>query len=172
MPHGSAVKSPAGEEEERRLAYVAITRARRHLVISWALRRRIGKAGREAIREPSRFLDLLEPPRPGTGTGAGPGRRQATPAPKPARRSRALASAPVVTPETDTPLVAALKDWRRQRARDQGVPAYVVLDDATIGQVAAVRPRTEAALSRVRGIGPKRVELYGAEILELVRAHD
>ncbi len=48
LPHAAAAKSPAGEEEERRLAYVAVTRARRHLVLSWAARRRIGRAGREA----------------------------------------------------------------------------------------------------------------------------
>ena len=68
--------------------------------------------------------------------------------------------------------VLGVRAWRAGQAKARGVPAYVVLDDATIGQVAAVRPRTEAALARVRGIGPKRVEMYGAEILELIRAQD
>ncbi len=160
LPHASAAKTPLGLDEERRLAYVAVTRAKQHLLIAWAARRRMGRAGRAVAREPSRFLALLAPQ-------AGP-RSSAFGIPRPAPRPRERIARPIVPSETDTPLVASLKEWRRGRARDAGVPAYVVLDDATIGQLAAIRPASVPELLRVRGMGPRRTELYGPDILALV----
>ena len=94
--------------EERRLLYVGITRARRHLALSWA-ERRVGANGKEGRRERSRFLAALED---------GPtGRR-------PAVRPRTASTAPTVE-GADEGLLEALRGWRRERARSDSVPAYV-----------------------------------------------
>ena len=55
-------------------------------------------------------------------------------------------------------------------ARQRGVPAYVVLHDATIEGIAATRPTTSAQLRGIPGIGDKKLEHYGDELLALVKA--
>jgi ATP-dependent DNA helicase RecQ len=76
---------------------------------------------------------------------------------------------PAADVEVDLELFEALRAWRAGEARTRGVPAYVVFPDATLAEVAALRPRTEAALAEVKGIGPKKLATYGGEILRLVR---
>jgi DNA helicase II / ATP-dependent DNA helicase PcrA len=116
-------------EEERRLLYVGMTRAKRHLLVTWEGR-------------PSRFLDEL-------------GVRAAAPPPPKTPR----------TPLEQTPAVQALREWRLARARADEVPAYVVFNDRTLAELAARTPRTLAELSAVPGIGPAKLERYGAELL-------
>jgi ATP-dependent DNA helicase RecQ len=72
-----------------------------------------------------------------------------------------------VTP-VDGDLLAALKAWRSERARQDGVPAYVVADNKTLDALAIARPQTEIELRAVPGIGPSRIERYGSEILALL----
>jgi DNA helicase-2/ATP-dependent DNA helicase PcrA len=115
--------------EERRLFYVGLTRARRHLLVTWD-----GK--------PSRFLDEL-------------GVRAAAPA-LPKRDKPKL---------EQTPTVQALREWRLARARADEVPAFVVFSDRTLAELAARTPRTLAELAAVPGIGPAKLERYGAELL-------
>ncbi|HEX6724420.1 MAG TPA: ATP-dependent DNA helicase RecQ [Gaiella sp.] len=74
----------------------------------------------------------------------------------------------VATASADGPLVAELKAWRMQRARDDGVPAYVVLHDATLHELAARRPGSEAELAGVKGLGPTKLARYGGELLEVL----
>jgi superfamily II DNA helicase RecQ len=62
-----------------------------------------------------------------------------------------------------------LAEWRRDRARRDGVPAFVIAHDATLRAIAAAQPADETALSAIAGIGPVKVERYGAEICEVVR---
>ena len=66
------------------------------------------------------------------------------------------------------PVAAELRAWRARRAREDGVPAYVVLHDATLHELAARRPRSPAELSAVRGLGPRKIERYGDELLDLL----
>ena len=61
-----------------------------------------------------------------------------------------------------------LKAWRGAEARSQSVPAYVVLHDSTLAQIARDRPRDLGALSGIGGIGAKKLEKYGPALLELV----
>jgi DNA helicase-2/ATP-dependent DNA helicase PcrA len=139
--------------EERRLLYVGLTRARRHLALTWA-ERRVGAGERETRRRPSRFLRALEPgrsERPRVTVLPGP-----SGAPAPGRHT------------SDEPLMAALREWRSAHARADGVPAYVVAHDALLAGIVEARPDSIAGLRRVKGMGPARLERYGQEILEIV----
>lgn len=137
--------------EERRLLYVGITRARRHLVLSWAAHR-IGAKGSSRARA-SRFIAELWP------------NAVARPAPKPGQ-----APSTFELSAADEPLLEKLIDWRRQRARADGVPAYVVADNKTLAAIAVRRPSDGAALLGIAGIGQRKVASYGDEILDIVKA--
>jgi ATP-dependent DNA helicase RecQ len=71
----------------------------------------------------------------------------------------------------DPALHAALKAWRSEIARTRGVPAYVVLHDSTIDGIAASHPTTLTELRGIAGIGDKKLEHYGDELIALVKAH-
>ncbi len=59
--------------------------------------------------------------------------------------------------------------WRARTAKARGVPAYVVFPDATLAGIAAARPGDEDALLEVKGVGPRKLEEHGAEVLAIVR---
>jgi DNA helicase II / ATP-dependent DNA helicase PcrA len=160
-------------EEERRLLYVGITRARVHLALSWALARSPG--GRQS-RKPSRFLN-----------GIAPQTRQ-NPAPSRSRRNRGavtrcrICNNNLTTPaavmlrrcetcagDVDEELLLQLKDWRLNVAKEQNVPAYVVFSDNTLIAIAEMLPDDDAALIAIPGIGARKLEQYGPDVLELVR---
>ncbi|HYN39264.1 MAG TPA: RQC domain-containing protein, partial [Rhodospirillales bacterium] len=98
-------------------------------------------------------------------------REQTTSARLPRAKSRRgeLAARPGTGPR-DQGLLGALRAWRSEIARSRGVPAYVVLHDATIDGIAAARPTTLNELRGIAGIGDKKLEHYGAELLALVAA--
>jgi DNA helicase-2/ATP-dependent DNA helicase PcrA len=159
-------------EEERRLLYVGITRARVHLALSWALSRSPG--GRQS-RKPSRFLNGIAP------------QTRADPAPNKSRRKQNalrcricnnnLASPAAVmlrrcetcSADIDEELLLRLKEWRLDVSKEQKVPAYVVFTDNTLIAIAELLPDDEAALIAIPGIGARKLEQYGADVLELVR---
>lgn len=160
-------------EEERRLLYVGITRARIHLGLSWALARSPG--GRQG-RKPSRFLNGIAP------------QTRADAAPNKSRRNRGTATRcricnnNLTTPaavmlrrcetcagDVDEDLLLRLKAWRLDIAKQQKVPAYVVFTDNTLIAIAELRPGDEAALIAIPGIGARKLEQYGPDVLELVR---
>ncbi|WP_199504558.1 DNA helicase RecQ [Qipengyuania sp. YIM B01966] len=85
----------------------------------------------------------------------------------PASRKRRGA---VANPVGD-PLFDALRELRRKLAQDGGVPPYVIFHDATLREIAAARPASPAALARVPGVGAKKLEAYGAELLDAVRQY-
>jgi len=70
----------------------------------------------------------------------------------------------------DATLLASLRAWRSEIARKRGVPAYVVLHDTTIDSIASTRPKTLGQLRDIPGIGDKKLEHYGDELLALVAA--
>ncbi len=70
----------------------------------------------------------------------------------------------------DAGLLDQLKAWRLEQAREQSVPAYVILHDRTLAEIAASRPRDIDALGMISGIGTKKLERYGAALLALVGA--
>ena len=87
-------------------------------------------------------------------------------------RARAGAALPSFSPPASAPapasLVAELRAWRSRRAREDGVPAYVVLHDATLDELASQRPVSPAELAAVKGLGPAKLDRYGDELLELL----
>lgn len=159
-------------EEERRLLYVGITRARVHLNLSWALARAAG--GRKS-RKHSRFLNGIAPsaqlPAAATPRRRGNGARcricnasLSTPAAVLLRRCESCPS------DIDEELLAALKDWRLQTAKEMKVPAFVVFTDNTLIAIAELLPGDDAALVAIPGIGARKLEQYGPDVLRLVRS--
>ena len=70
--------------------------------------------------------------------------------------------------ENDSPLVAMLRNWRAEKAREQGVPAYVILHDRTLRELAERRPDSPEGLLEVPGIGLAKAQRYGEDLLELL----
>ncbi|MDR7086287.1 DNA helicase-2/ATP-dependent DNA helicase PcrA [Aeromicrobium panaciterrae] len=168
--------TPVAIEEERRLFYVGLTRARNDLMISWATTRRRGGRGN---RGPTRFLDTLLP--------SNHEARQTTKQPrdrKVALRSsktcrvcntvlavadRKLGRCADCPPSYDEGLYERLRAWRSTEATQQAKPAYVIFTDATLQSIAEVKPTNEAALAAVPGIGPAKLEKYAESVLALVK---
>lgn len=165
----SYAESPAEVEEERRLLYVGMTRARLELCGSWSLARNPGGRG---SRKPSRFLDRLlpeerrAPARPGGRRGMVGCRECGRPLTTGAEKKRGRC---VDCPASyDEELFERLREWRKTRAEEEKVPAFVVFTDATLQLIAEHKPRTPEALLRVNGIGRSKLERYGDEVLTLV----
>jgi DNA helicase II / ATP-dependent DNA helicase PcrA len=136
--------------EERRLLYVGITRARERLSLSWALAR---SAGQRRSRRPSRFLDGL---RPYMVRDELPAKKVKSPKPEAA----------------DAELFGRLRAWRRAQAESQKVPPYVVFSDATLVAIADNRPDSRAALARISGVGPAKLDRYAEPVLAVLAGAD
>ncbi|NNC12166.1 DNA helicase RecQ [Planctomonas sp. JC2975] len=87
-------------------------------------------------------------------------------------RSRAAKASIDALPDAAHPLFQALRAWRAEQAREQGVPAYIVFGDATLRGVAASRPGSLDELAQISGVGAKKLETYGEGVLAVVAASD
>ena len=166
LPISHAIKAGDDQvEEERRLFYVGVTRAREHLHLSWSLAR---QEGGHKNRSRSRFLDGLVPQ---LDVEQSPQRLKrnkrcrvcgnplATPADK------ALGRHESCEPGYDERVLAALKRWRLELSRAANKPAYVVFSDATLMSIAEAMPASEAEMLDISGVGPVKVEQFGAGVL-------
>lgn len=166
LPISHAIKAGDDQvEEERRLFYVGVTRAREHLHLSWSLAR---QEGGHKNRSRSRFLDGLVPQ---LDVEQSPQRLKrnkrcrvcgnplATPADK------ALGRHESCEPGYDERVLAALKRWRLEVSRAANKPAYVVFSDATLMSIAEAMPASEAEMLDISGVGPVKVEQFGAGVL-------
>lgn len=95
---------------------------------------------------------------------------------KPARAARAKTkakrAAPADLPAEAQPAFEALRGWRGRTAKEQGVPAYVIFHDATLREIATLRPSTTTELGTVNGVGENKLAKYGAQILEVLAGRD
>ncbi|MEU5723928.1 ATP-dependent DNA helicase UvrD2 [Micromonospora sp. NPDC047738] len=168
-------KTPEQVEEERRLLYVGITRAREWLWLSYAAARSPG--GR--ARRPCRFLPQLDRSGGTERAGAGAARRterrraqvvscRICGATLLAGADRKLGRCPTCPSDLDQELYERLREWRQRVAEAQKVPAYVVFTDATLTALAERRPGRSEELIAIAGIGPRKLGLYGDTVLALV----
>jgi DNA helicase-2/ATP-dependent DNA helicase PcrA len=70
----------------------------------------------------------------------------------------------------DEKTMALLREWRRQEAADQKLPAYCVFTDATLIAIAEARPRSAQDLIKVQGLGPTKADKYGEHVLAIIAA--
>jgi ATP-dependent DNA helicase RecQ len=77
---------------------------------------------------------------------------------------------PVATTGADEGVVERLRRWRLERSREDGVPAFVVLHDTTLHELAAVRPQSHGELAGIKGLGPAKLERYGDDLLAVIEA--
>ncbi|MER7052386.1 MULTISPECIES: ATP-dependent DNA helicase UvrD2 [unclassified Streptomyces] len=183
-------------EEERRLLYVGVTRARERLHLSWALAR---SPGGRASRRPSRFLKGL---RPGSGTAGGrtaaggsggvergiggggaaaavPRRTQRTPA-RCRVCGRTLTDAGEMKlmrcedcpSDMDEGVYERLREWRAIQAGSSGQPAFCVFTDKTLMAIAESVPEDERELVRIPGVGVRKLNRYGADVLAICAGRD
>lgn len=126
------------EEEEKRLFYVALSRARKSLYVTYS------------TKKPTRFLtetmlDML-------------GQNQV----------RLTESEPVKQQSASKNVIDRLKSWRRETALELGVPAYMILTDKTIIDLAQKLPMSKEDLEDIHGLGPTKIRRHGEDILNLI----
>ncbi|WP_405882336.1 ATP-dependent DNA helicase UvrD2 [Streptomyces sp. NBC_01136] len=176
-------------EEERRLLYVGVTRAREHLFVSWSLSR---SPGGRPNRRPSRFLDGLRPgsvATAGRSSGGGPGgiergigssggtvvrRTSRTPA-RCRICGRTLTDAGEMKlmrcedcpSDMDEGLYERLREWRAVQAQRSGQPAFCVFTDKTLMAIAETVPDDEGELARIPGVGMRKLNRFGVDVLAI-----
>ncbi|MGE3835394.1 MAG: ATP-dependent helicase, partial [Acidimicrobiia bacterium] len=168
VPIGHA-KTDDAVDEERRLLYVAVTRAEEELHCTWAAERTFGD--RTVPRQPSPWLDDIEAARRALAGGGSMADQVARISEErrrlragDGRRRRGTPGRPMVGDDADPAVLAALKAWRSGAARAAGVPAYGIFHDTTLAAVAEARPDSRATLLAQPGLGPVKAERYGDDL--------
>ncbi|MFI1395131.1 ATP-dependent DNA helicase UvrD2 [Streptomyces sp. NPDC020681] len=169
-------------EEERRLLYVGVTRARLHLALSWALSR---APGGRASRRPTRFLNGMRPGSvaPGARGAGGAGGIERGSGGKRKRRGPVLCRVCGKTltdagemklmrcedcpSDMDEALYERLREWRSDQAKQLGQPAYCVFTDKTLMAIAETVPGDEGELTQISGVGGRKLERFGADVLAI-----
>lgn len=147
----SMANTPEAIEEEKRLLYVGVTRAREHLRLSYSSSRTGGRSSRNV----SRFL-----------TGIWPEAEKSTS--KTSRRKKAAIDPLAELDDDAQALFELLRAWRAETAKEISKPAFTILHDATLIAIAQAQPRTLRQLALLRGIGATKLDRYGGEILALI----
>ncbi|WP_419248856.1 ATP-dependent DNA helicase UvrD2 [Streptomyces melanogenes] len=171
-------------EEERRLLYVGVTRARVHLALSWSLSRSPG--GRPS-RRPSRFLNGLRPGSAALGarsaSAASTGGVERGAARRRTRRGPVLCRVCGKTlteagemklmrcedcpSDMDEGLYERLRDWRAGQASLLGQPPYCVFTDKTLMAIAEAVPSSGGELAVISGVGARKLDRFGTDVLAI-----
>ncbi len=148
VPHYRA-QSDEALEEERRLLYVALSRPRKTLHLTWAATRNFGET--KVQRSPSRWVaDIAAPPLPS---------------------QRPPSKVTAQTQEAPRSLTARLHHWRSVQARAACVPVNVVLPDQVLSDLVRICPSTVEELAAIDGLGPSMVRRFGNDIIETIGAN-
>ncbi len=147
-------KTAEAQEEERRLLYVGVTRAKDFLEISWAQKRGEGARG---TRQRSHLLEGLWP--------------EESKSLKSAQRRKGQEAAQefaMRASQEELMLYEELRAWRSATAKASGCPPFTVFSDQTLRQIALSRPSSCEALLRIKGIGRVKAQMFGAQVLAIV----
>ncbi|MBW2998321.1 HRDC domain-containing protein, partial [Candidatus Woesearchaeota archaeon] len=123
-------------EEERRLFYVAMSRAKLHLYISYT-----GK-------KPTNFMtsDMINMIDGGTENA---GFKDQT---------------------SNNDIISKIREWRRLKSKEMGVPAFMIINDLTMMDLASKLPLTKLELNNIKGLGPTKIMRWGDEILNVLQS--
>jgi DNA helicase-2/ATP-dependent DNA helicase PcrA len=183
----SYADSEDGVDEERRLAYVGVTRAARILEVSWGKSR---APGGKANRSLSRFFVPEPQGLEGASVDGGSGvagsvvrgssqvthNRKRT-GPKPCRvcgkglvtpSERTIGRCQKCPGEPNEMIFESLRAWRKERSLEKNVPAYIVFTDATLTAMAELMPHDFDELSAIPGVGPAKLTEYGEQLLGII----
>ncbi|OFE18073.1 ATP-dependent DNA helicase [Humibacillus sp. DSM 29435] len=181
----SMAEGPDEIEEERRLLYVGLTRARRELFLSWSgARNPGGRRGRRVSRFLAGATGILGDGARTSATKASGGGRRSSPKVSTPRTCRGcgaeLTSAAQrkvgrcddCPPTYDEATFERLRAWRLAVAREASVPAYVVFTDATLTAIAESEPADARALSAISGVGARKLEQYADDVIAIMGGAD
>lgn len=155
-------KTDAQHHEERRLLYVALTRAERELHLTWAKERTFGT--KTVKRKPAPMLEGLA----AAIAGLAPSQTRRVDWRTQIERSRR--QIPVEPEKAHGPeqILAALREWRARKAKAAGVPPHVILNDQALQVVAEQEPSNRAQLATMPGMRPVKLQRYADEILTVL----
>ena len=154
MPHQLAINI----EEERRIFHVGITRCLKTCTVYVDTQ----EGASPFIAELGGVISPIKEMRVSKGS---------SPTKTPTSKSGSKKSGKDARSEVyDEKLFATLKEWRQLIAKQNHWPAYTVLNDATLKEIASVKPRTKDDLKRIKGIGPAKLELYSEAILKMIES--
>ena len=114
------------------------------------------ESARPLLRGEAAFTMRLEAPAPKKGRNVGSARK--------------AADWPEAT-GAEAELLGHLRAWRASTAKERNVPAYVIFHDATLRDIARSKPDSIEALGTISGVGDRKLEAYGAEIIGLIAEH-
>jgi ATP-dependent DNA helicase RecQ len=118
----------------------------------------ITPAGKAALQNPAALDDLIHPAKD-------------TPPPKSSQKRKSPKKKDETGLDVDEALFQTLRAWQLEQARAQGVPPHFVFHRSHLRAIAAHQPVTLEALSELKGVGPAKLEKYGAAVIERVRKH-
>lgn len=173
----SHARTASAVDEERRLLYVAVTRAEEELHCSWAQYRTINK--RTISRQPSPWLseiadaiDAMEGDRQGGQSQSNLSKFIADArASLNASRTDSFNSRPSVVLErlANEEVLKLLREWRAGMARVACVPPHVIMHDSTLAELACELPTNNEKLMGIKGIGPIKAMSFGEQVLEIIK---
>lgn len=177
----SLARTPEAVAEERRLAYVGITRAEDRLFLTRAR----GRAGARSEREPSRFLagaaSVLGQEAVSEKQPAGPGKKRSRRRPAVCRQcgtplenatQAKVGRCADCPPDYDVETFEALKAWRKALALKLSKPAFVIFNDATLEGIASADPHAVEDLAGVSGVGRAKLERFGPDVMRVLGGAD